>query len=735
MINKIIVRNKASYDAAGITLDNLEKVNFIYGANGSGKTTISDFLKNTSIYPHCQVSWTNNLELRRIVYNKEFIEENFHQNSDIKGIFTLGKESQEIQRKIEQIRTNINKVSDDISALENNIQDKREAQNQNDKEFEEICWKLKQKYDDIFQEAFTGFRGRKAKFKEKCKLESQSTHELEALNQLKEKCSDIFKGQKEKIELVRNLEYEQCNVASTDSIFNTKIIGQEDLDISQLIAKLNISDWVRQGQSHLHQADGVCPFCQRKLEQEFIVKLDQLFDENFNKKIQHLELAITLYSKSVGDIFERIDGILKLDNVFLDKQGLGSKKSAADAKHQANLLLLSLKKSEPSRSVELELLDEEFFSINSLIKAANEQITNHNKLIDNYHLERNNLISRIWKFIASENANAHKTYVENEFRLNRMIDGMSHSLANKKKMKQMFVKQIVELENQITSVVPSINEMNKILNSFNFTNFKFSEPTEKGSYRIVREDGENAKDTLSEGEKTFVTFLYFIQLINGSNDRSRITDNKIVVIDDPISSLDSNIVFIVSNLIRDIIEKIRNNNHSTIKQLFVLTHNIYFHKEVTFNKGKGTNKLADETFWILRKVNNVSCIKSYDTNPIKSSYELMWQEIKYTNERSSSTIQNLIRRIIENYFKIYGNYKEEDIIEKFENEEKVICRSLISWANDGSHYIMDDLYTEVTSDTVEKYLFVFKKMFEVTGHSAHYNMMMGITDDSLALSS
>lgn len=86
-----------------------------------------------------------------------------------------------------------------------------------------------------------------------------------------------------------------------------------------------------------------------------------------------------------------------------------------------------------------------------------------------------------------------------------------------------------------------------------------------------------------------------------------------------------------------------------------------------------------------------------------------------------------MRRIIENYFKILGKYKDEDLLEKFEDyESKEICRSLISWINDGSHCIPDDLYVEVVDDSAERYQEVFKKIFDYTGHIEHYNMMMGI---------
>ena len=45
MIKKIVIKDVASYDHEGCTFEDLAKVNIIYGGNGTGKTTISRFLK------------------------------------------------------------------------------------------------------------------------------------------------------------------------------------------------------------------------------------------------------------------------------------------------------------------------------------------------------------------------------------------------------------------------------------------------------------------------------------------------------------------------------------------------------------------------------------------------------------------------------------------------------------------------------------------------------------------
>lgn len=113
-------------------------------------------------------------------------------------------------------------------------------------------------------------------------------------------------------------------------------------------------------------------------------------------------------------------------------------------------------------------------------------------------------------------------------------------------------------------------------------------------------------------------------------------------------------------------------------------------------------------------------------NPIKSSYELLWQELKDKENSSCISLQNTMRRIIENYFKILGKYGDDDLIKKFSSkEEQEICRSLISWINDGSHSINDDLFIEYQSKTIDNYLSVFEKIFVLTDHKGHYDMMMG----------
>ena len=285
--------------------------------------------------------------------------------------------------------------------------------------------------------------------------------------------------------------------------------------------------------------------------------------------------------------------------------------------------------------------------------------------------------------------------------------------------------ELRKLEKATTSVQPTIDAINALLQSFGFHSFTLAKAAKSTSYRLIRSDGSDAKATLSEGERSFVTFLYFYHLLKGSDSDSGMTTDRVVVFDDPVSSFDSDILFIVGSLIKGLLDEVRE-GRGHVKQVFVLTHNVYFHKEVTFNPHRRDVAMNEETFWIVRKPGQMSVLERHRSNPIKTSYELLWSEVRNPN-RSKLTIQNTLRRILENYFKILGGINLDGLCSMFEGREKLICKSLCSWVHDGSHYAYDDFYVTIDDGMVDAYLKVFREIFEKSDHGAHYKMMMGDT--------
>lgn len=105
MIEAIKMRSCATYDFEGASISNCQKINFIYGANGSGKSTISNFLQTPTdpYYSKSEIVWSSGTRSEIVVYNRRFREQNFS-NSEIAGVFTLGQATIEEIHALEALK-------------------------------------------------------------------------------------------------------------------------------------------------------------------------------------------------------------------------------------------------------------------------------------------------------------------------------------------------------------------------------------------------------------------------------------------------------------------------------------------------------------------------------------------------------------------------------------------------------------------------------------------------------
>jgi wobble nucleotide-excising tRNase len=731
MIKTIRIRNIASYDSQGIVIDDLNKINFIYGTNGSGKTTISNLIadETASCFSYSRIDWQHNIKLKSLVYNKTFRESNFGKGN-IEGVFTLGEATKEKIELIEGKKKELKKIKEADIQKKGTLDKQEENKKKKENEFKENAWKNVYKNDERnFKEAFKGFM-KKEKFKGVLLSKyHKNEHPLLELNDLIDKSATIFGEIPQRLSSIQSMDFDRLAPIEEDSIWNTKVIGKADVDIAVLIQRLNINDWVNQGRQLL-QEDETCPFCQQPtITQNFRNQLESYFDETFTQsteKIKRLNDEYKTLITSLENSLEQIEASEKTNsNTKLDVDRFSSEMKALLDQLTTNAERLTTKEKEPSRAIGLISTKELTTKIANTISEANDIIQKHNNIVDNYQNEREELIHLIWKYLVEGYREEIKKYNKEISGLSKGIENLSQQYQKKREEYEALDKEIKELGNNVTSIEPTIHKINATLKQFGFLNFEIVPSKDvKNHYQLQRQNGELAESSLSEGEITFITFLYFMQLSAGSTNRDDIEDERILVVDDPISSLDSTVLFVVSTLLKGIIRSIKN-GEGNIKQLILLTHNVYFHKEASFVNGREeTNNSTN--YWMLRKADRHTTIQSFiHENPIQTSYELLWKELKHREYNSEVTIQNTMRRIIENYFKILGKYGDDDLILKFtDKEDQEICRSLISWINDGSHSITDDLYVELQTDAIDKYLKVFKEIFVLTKHEEHYNMMM-----------
>ncbi|UKJ12557.1 AAA family ATPase [Helicobacter pylori] len=740
-ISQIVLKNAATFDESGASFEDLNSINFIYGTNGSGKTTTSSFLKNLAEnriedkFANSKIEWHNDEILKIEIYNKQFKEEQFR-NSQVKGIFTLGKETNENLKNIESKKESINKENEKRIKNEKILQDLTQEKKEKEKDFTDSCWeKLYKKNEEDFKETLKGFKF-KEKFKEKIldefKNNGHNESEIVRLEKLKENIRIVFSKNQTKLVPL------ECNLTDFDSIENhsiweQKIVGSGDVAIADLIKKLSNEDWVAQGREYLSKDGNACPFCQQEtITEEFKKQLESYFDTSYQESTETIKEKIKDYASRTAEVLERLDEIVKTEQnnlkTKLDTESFKRIIETLRSKIKENQQKMHDKSKEMSRSFKLESTKNEIKEIRDLIDKANQQIANHNEMIKDIKNQKEICVEQTWKFLVNEFKSDIQEYNKKHCGLEKGIKKLENEISEIEGKIKELENEIRELEKTMVSIKPIVNEINALLKGYGFTNFSLACAEDEKSYRIQREDGQLVGETLSEGEVTFITFLYYYHLTKGSLKENDISKNKVLVIDDPISSLDSNILFIVSVLVKELMKEAMKEK-TDIKQVIILTHNTYFYKEITLEYDLKRYQ-GKYSFWIIRKDNNVSKIRDYKENPIKNSYELLWHEVRWAKKDSNISwvsLQNVMRRIIEYYFRILGGIKYNDLSECFENiEEKQACNSFISWFNDGSHGIPDDLFVQSQDTSIETYLKVFENIFKITGHEAHYKMMMGI---------
>ncbi len=730
MIESITITNIATYGSTPQHLNGLSQFNYLFGSNATGKTTISRIIADEDRFPTCTLAWKGNIRLQPMVYNQDFVERNFDQSTELNGVFTLGEHNIDTLNKIAATKAQVDELTSKVAILTRELQGddgrsgKRGELTALESALKDKCWALKKKHDAKLHGAFEGYRNNAERFKGKILQElATNTAMLLPLAELEKKAESVFGPTPTTEQSIPAVKTAKLLAHETDPILKKRVVGKEDVDIAAMIKKLGNSDWVRQGRPFYDSNAGVCPFCQQNTTEAFRQSLNEYFDETFVTDSKAIDDLIANYATDAARLQQQLSEIIAAPSKFLNVEEMKIEKELLDSKITINNQRLAEKKRESSRVVELDSLKNVLATIASLIDNANVLIEEHNKMVMNLSKERIVLTTQVWRFVIDELKADLTTYKTTRDGIDKAIESITAKITTATEEKKKKAAEIRKLEKTTTSVQPTLDAINALLITFGFHSFTLAKAAKGNSYRLVRSDGSDAKTTLSEGERSFVTFLYFYHLLKGSDSDSGITIDRVVVFDDPVSSFDSDILFIVGSMIKGLLDEVRNGK-GYIRQVFIMTHNVYFHKEVTFNPNRRDVAMNEETFWVVRRPGSVSTLERHPTNPIKTSYELLWSEVRNPN-RSKLTIQNTLRRILENYFKILGGIDLDSLHTMFTGKEMIICKSLCSWVHDGSHYAYDDFYIAIDDAMVNAYLNVFKAIFEKTGHEAHYKMMMG----------
>ncbi len=317
MLTSIHIKNIASYDEIiSESLSDLKKINFVYGANGCGKTTISNLLLDTTRenYEHCEVNWEQSTQISTIVYNKEFRDANFG-SGKIAGVFTLGQATKEEIEEIEDKKSEETEFENFIKTKKETVTKQKDSVDIDNDSYTKERWNnCYLKYKDDFKDAFRGSIKSKPAFIAKLGAVCESGYSQETIpsfEELKEKYKTIYDEEPISISPLQTPMFSNIIEFETDPIWQTIIVGKSDVDIADLISRLGSNDWVEQGRNYL-QENNTCPFCQQEtITPTFRSQLEEYFDETFMLKKEHV---ITSSSNYHNTFAQQITSLKELEN-------------------------------------------------------------------------------------------------------------------------------------------------------------------------------------------------------------------------------------------------------------------------------------------------------------------------------------------------------------------------------------------------------------------------------------
>lgn len=727
-------------------------LNFFYGKNGTGKSTLGRSFKNGSAkltwsstpYPNDQI----------LVYNEDFIKMNIQSYGNIPGVFTISEVN--AQKKKEADEKLIKKKANDnaIRANGERITQINDEQQNADEAYIADIWKSTEALRSRFPQALMYLRDKK-RFVAKIEEENPKAATIEDVMLLYDTVYSAVMPSSQEYSLISS------TVLPTSELLAKPIISTSNTEFAKFIRALGNLDWVTKGHNEYEaKAGGKCPYCQGEIKATFSDNLASCYDEQYKKEKEEFEQFIETYRNALNAIAHEIKA--NLTNTW-------NTSLAPDYKAKYELFLeigksnmseLEKKKANLSIEIALQDLSDLLTQLNNIATNINEEIKKHNDLVADIPNQQKQCSRTLWKHlrhICDTIISFHETHKNQRNSLKAKIKKENEALTVES---QLLEREAAESLSQTVNTTKAMQDINKAIKNAGFRGFHLQEKAgAKYVYELVRENGgktEVVQQNLSEGERNFIAFLYFYHIVMGSqSDEGKVVD-KIVVIDDPVSSMDSSSLFIVASLVREMIAVCYNNYDMTksggddhIRQFFCMTHNPYFFREITYNR---ISDYECATFFEIKKSkdNQTSIEECTDEiklsggdkinrSPVRNTYDALWHE--YTTTDDPETLMMVMRQILEYYFIQMVGFKsgnlrhelldvnEKEFVKKLDDgtedrTDYIAASAMIAMLNIGATGFNDGLYYDSSAVNISDLRSVFERIFRVLHQEQHLKMMI-----------
>ncbi len=581
-------------------LEGFSKYNLIYGWNGTGKTTLSNIFRaieqrqslpqgreavlatGTGTLRHDQFP-TCGLSVR--VFNRDFIAASvfpIQGAGELPPIFVLGEDSVEKQRQIESLKAK-------LEAAETRLSSAIASLTAAEEECERFCTTNAQAIKDMLRAPNTTHRYNNY---------NKAMYKSDMLSLIDDdRASDARISDEESDVLLK-----ECRATPKSAISQLvppgidpgallvdvrRALGQTVVRkaIQSLSDSSEAEQWVAKGRRiHREFESKACLYCASTISQDRLAALEAHFNDEYERVVATLDRLqqkarsefASIQALALPDsarVFEHMT--TEYENAF---DSFSNTRGTLEAWYADVIASIEGKKAELNTSIECTLSDPP--ALTDSLAALNLILSRHNE----YGKTQSESVSAAREKLA-RNALA-RSLSEYQRLANAVADGRQRrDDASSDRIR--LSSQIRSLEAEIIGHQRPAEELNAALRRYLGHGELTLESTDTG-YRIAR-NGESAH-ALSEGERTALALLYFLRSLDNKDSD---VANGIIVLDDPISSLDQSAMFAAFGAIREIVKP--------AKQIVILTHNFTFFRLVRewFKNLRGIDK-KQHRFFMLR---------------------------------------------------------------------------------------------------------------------------------------
>lgn len=732
MLTKIALNKIASFkNPAALETD--KKINLIYGLNGTGKSTFSNYLhkQTEEKYKDCSIQGLDSSH-DILVYNQAFIQDTFFESENLKGIFTLSKENKEAETKIANAQKEIQKLETEKELRAKELETEKSAIFQKQEVAKTSVWKIKTDYsggDRVLEFCLEGYKGSKdSLFTHVSQLAKPTSKPTKSIDDLKNELQSISGDNAQKYSGLSQIAFSPQSVES-ETLFTKQIVGNENSTVAQLIKELGNSDWVKAGLQYLPsepaEENSTCPFCQENtISTTLIESIKNYFDASYESDINSLKGFLSNYSAAIQSIPNK--------SVFEANPKYEAFKKDFELKYNVfiklvedNRKLIDDKIKTPSISLNLKSSTQSLQELNEVIKKINALIIEHNKNIDQKETVKANIKKTFWQVMRWDYDQTINSYNTDRTTSKGKTDAIEKSIKEYETKISSENKIIAEQQKQTVNIKEAIANINNALIDLGITDFNIKHHSEN-LYKIARgENQDRIFRSLSEGEKMIISFLYFIELCRGRKEATETGKKKVIIIDDPISSLSHIYVFNVGRLIKNEFFGTKETKNGVVtwnykyEQVFILTHSLYFFYEITETKHDDRKEM--QKLFRLMKNENGSAFVSMSYEEIQNDYQAYWFIIK-DDKQPPALIANCMRNIIEYFF----NFVEKKDLNNFFlqvplNSNKF--QAFNRYINRESHSLGQNIF-DFKEFNYAEFKDAFAELFKIAGYEAHYKKMM-----------